>query len=321
MRRLLAISFLAFAIACSRETQTATPQALTRVTFNLNPSLTYAPLMIAKEEGFFAQEGIDARIVSLDSNSALAALLAGDLDVLSTGVRAGVFNMIRRGQPLQVVAAKGRSTSTCEAEAFIAPVAMAKRIAAAGGNLRGERVALIRGGVAEYLTEQLLANRNVTLADVVAIPLPQGTAASSRDKIEAVRYVSEPNLSILLREGAVSIVDTPEAVAPGHQSTFIVYGKRLLRDDPTLGRRVMRAYLHGVRQYNEGKTKRNVEIVSRFTKLPADIVTQSCWATMAPDGRLDPASVQPFLEWATRKRYLDGPVDAAAWWNPRFLND
>jgi NitT/TauT family transport system substrate-binding protein len=315
------------AISCGRAESPSVPRAssapatLTRVKLNVNPTITYAPLMIAKEEGFFVEEGIDAELVSLDSNSAVAALVAGKIDVLSAGVRSGVFNMMLRGIPMQAVADKGHSGPTaCTPEAFVAPAAMAKRIAAKGGSLRGERLALVRGGIAEYLVIRLLARQNLTLADVIAIPMPQGAPVSSRDKIEAVRYVGEPNLSALISEGMTTILATTEEVAPGHQSTFIVYGKRLLHDDPDLGRRFMRAYLRGVRQFNAGKTERNVDIVSRFTKLPPEITRQSCWIAIANDGRIDPKAVQPFLDWALAQQYLDGPVTTALWWNPSFVD-
>lgn len=320
--RVAAVALACAALACSREAAapaSAEPKRLTHVTLNLNPSLTYGPLMIAKDEGFFAAEGIDAELVSLDSNSALAALVAGKLDVLSAGIRSGVFNMILRGKPLQLVADKGHSGgSDCTPEAFVAPAAMAARIARDG--LRGERVAVVRGGVAEYLVARLLETRNVTMADINAVTLPQGAPVSSRDKLEAVRYTSEPNLSALMADGA-KIVATTEEVAPGHQSTAIIYGKRLLHDDPDLGRRFMRAYLRGVRQFNRGKTDRNVAILSRYTKLPPELIRQTCWVSIANHGRIEPHTVQPFLDWALRQKYLDGPIAATAWWNPSFVDE
>ncbi|HEX8254075.1 MAG TPA: ABC transporter substrate-binding protein, partial [Thermoanaerobaculia bacterium] len=284
--RLAALLALACAlVGCAPEPQAPPkPKSLTRVTLNLNPSLTYGPLMIAKDEGFFADEGIDAELVSLDSNSALAALLSGKLDVLSTGVRSGVFNMILRGQPLQIVADKGHSVGgDCTSEAFVAPPEMAARIAERG-TLRGERVAVVRGGVAEYLVARLLAHHKVSAKDVVMVNLPQGTPVTSRSKLDAIRYVGEPHLSSLLHDKAARVINTTEEVAPGHQSTVIVYGKRLLRDDVELGRRVMRAYLRGVRRYNEGKSERNVAIVSRYSKLPVEVVGKSCWVSVANDG-------------------------------------
>jgi NitT/TauT family transport system substrate-binding protein len=322
LKRLLLIALLCVLSGCSPKQETkgtkdAAPK-LTRVTLNVNPTISYAPLMIAKEEGFFAAEGIDAELVSLDSNSALAALVAGKIDVLSTGVRSGVFNMILAGQPIQVVADKGHSSAKCSGEAFVAPMAMAERIAKRG--LRGERVAIVRGGVAEYLTARLLASRKVTTAEVVAIPMPQGSHVSAREHIEAVRYTGEPNLSLLLAGGATKVVATAQELEPGHQISLLVYGKKLLRDDPELGRRFMRAYLRGVRQFNAGTTQRNMDIVGRFTKLPPETTRGACWVAIADDGRIDPAAVQPFLDWALAKQYLDGPIEASRWWNPTFVD-
>jgi len=321
LKRLLLIALAL--VACAKQPEqpatSATKPQLTKVTLNLNPSLTYGPLMIAKAEGFFAAEGIDAEFASLDSNSALAATVAGKLDVLSAGVRSGVFNMIRRGEALQVVADKGHSQKTdCTAEAFVAPPAMAQRIAEKK-SIRGERIALVRGGVAEYLIVRLLEHFDVTANDVVLVNLPQGAPVSSREQLDAIRYTSEPHLSSLVAGNAAKIIATTEEVAPGHQSTIIVYGKRLLRDDPELGRRFMRAYLRGVRRFNEGLTDRNVAIFSRYTKLPPEIIRKTCLTSIANDGRVDPKAVQPFLDWALEKRYLDGPVETSAWWNPSFI--
>ena len=287
---------------------------------NVNPTLTYGSIMIAHDEGFFAAEGIDAELVSLDSNSAVAAAASGDLDVLSAGVRSGVFNMILKGVPMQVVADKGHSRAgACASEAFIAPVETARRIAATG-TLRGERVALTRGGTVEFLAARLLERYKVEPADVVIVQLPHGTAASSRDRIDAVRFASEPNVSSALAEGWAAAIATTEEVAPGHQIAILVFGKRLLQDDPELGRRFMRAYLRGVRRFNEGKTPRNLAILARHTRLPEDLIRRSCWGSIANDGRIDPRAVQPFLDWALERDYLDGEIAVAQWWNPAFVD-
>jgi NitT/TauT family transport system substrate-binding protein len=312
----IAVCFV-LALACARAEK---PIARSTVRLNVNPTITYAPIMIAKAEGYFADEGIDAELVSLDANSAVAAAAAGKIDVLSAGLRSAIFNLMLKGVPLQIVADKGHSDPHgCSAEAFIAPTAMAEQIAAAGGDMRGQRVVLIRGGLAEFLTMRFLAQHGRTQNDVTILQMPQGSAASSRDRIDAVRVTSEPNLSAAVAEGWASVVATSESVAPSHQNSVLLYGKRLLHDDPELGRRFMRAYLRGVRRYNEGKTPRNVAIISRSTKLPPDVIRRACWISFASDGRIDPKNVQPFLDWALAARYLDAPVPVSTWWNPTFL--
>lgn len=324
--RIVIVGFLTLAMAgsgCSKAPEEAAPAApgrMAKVRLNFSPSITYGPLMIAKDEGFFEHEGIDAEFVPLDSASALIALTDNQVDVLSIGVRASFFNLIQRGSPIRVVLGKGHSNPGCTAEAFVAPTEIANRISAAGGSVKGERVAVMRGSVVEFMTEQLLARHSLTFNDVVAVPLQRGASMSSREGAEAVRFVGEPYLSLLLAEGATRVVVTSDEVAPRHQSTVMLFGKRLLQDDPELGRRFMRAYIRALRQWNEGSTDRNVEIVVRYTKLPAAEVRGMCWSMTPNDGRIDPLDVQPFLDWALEKKYLDGPI-TASWWNPVVIDD
>lgn len=320
VKRIAIASLLALLALACRKAEVAVPR--TKIRLNMNETLTYAPIMIAQDEGFFVDEGIDAELVSLDSNSAVAAASVGKLDVLSVGLRAGVFNLILKGVPLRIVADRGYSDAQhCDPEAFIAPLAMVKQIKAAGGDLRGQRVTMIRGGIAEYLTVRLLAQHGRTTSDVTMLQTPQGGSFSSGGQLDAVRLVSEPTLSLALSEGWAGVVATAEDVSPGHQNAILVYGKRLLQDDPELGRRFMRAYLRGVRRFNEGKTERNVAILSTHTKLSPEIIRHACWMAFADDGRIDVKNVQPFLDWALEQHYLDGPIEASRWWNPSYLPD
>jgi NitT/TauT family transport system substrate-binding protein len=322
----LAIIVIAIVAAFSCRQKTAAPSssaaapALETITMNLNPVLTYGPLMLAIDSGYFREEGLNIEIAKLDSNSALAAAASGKLDVLSAGVRSGVFNMIARGVPMRVVADKGHSTAEgCSADAFVAPVAIAQRIKANGGSLKGERLVLVRGGLMEYTTMKLLETRRTRLEDVTIVHLPAGTPATNRDRTEAVRLTTEPNLSGVLEDGWAEVVATAEEVAPGHQNALLIFGKRLRSDRPELGHRFMRAYLRGVRQYNEGKTDRNVASLARHTKLPEELIRKSCWIAFRDDGFLQPEKVQPFLDWAHEQHLLDQPLTTSQWWDPTFV--
>jgi len=59
----------------------------------------------------------------------------------------------------------------------------------------------------------------------------------------------------------------------------------------------MTAYLRGVRQYNQGKTPRNLEIVSRRVQLNPDTARALCWAPIKNDGALDAKSLLDFQKW------------------------
>lgn len=323
MTRIKPLALLLLLAACQREQPAAaTAKVLAKVRLNVNPTLTYAPFMIAKEEKFFEDEGIDAELLRVDGNSSLVALTTGRLDVVSGPIRSGIFNVMLRNAPLRIVADKGQlRPSDCVIEAFTAPEKIANRIQAAGGSVRGEKFALIRGGFTEFMVDKFLAQQKLTRKDIEFIQIPPGDSAVSATKqIEAIRYVQEPNLSNGLSKGMYRVLASAESVAPGQQHGVMIYGKRLLYDDPDLGRRFMRAYLRGVRRYNEGKTKRNIEIIALHTKLPAEIIERSCWLPIANDGHIEMKSMNALLDWSLAQGYLDAPVRLEKWWDPRFID-
>jgi NitT/TauT family transport system substrate-binding protein len=325
--RIAAACALALVLAaCGRE-QTATPanapaaRKLTTVNANYNTNMGYAVFYIGKKEGFFEQEGIDLQLVPIEAQSSLIALTTGKIDVLGTPIRSGLFNVMTRGVDVQIVADRGHLDPVkCQAEAFTAPPDTAARVEKKG--FKGENFALIRGGNMEFQISQLLRQHGLTIADVNLMQLPQGGdyLTSQSKKLDAVRYMQEPNLSGALASGAVKVVARVDAASAGQPLAIVAYGKRLLRDDPELGRRFMRAYLRSVRRMNEGKTDRNVQLVSEGTKLPPEIVRRACWTSLADDGRIEPKSLDAFFAWAKANGHLDADVPAERWWNPSFVD-
>ena len=79
--------------------------------------------------------------------------------------------------------------------------------------------------------------------------------------------------------------------------TPLYYGPAFLDKNPDLGEKFMVAYLRGVRQYNEGKTERNLEILKKYTKLDQDLLKQACWVPIAEDGFVIRQPVQEYMDW------------------------
>lgn len=293
---------------------------LDTVTVNFHPTFAYAPLLIAREEHYFEQEGIDASFVSLDMNSAVFALAAGKLDTLTMPQSSGIFNLMLEGGHVQIVADAGHSApGPCAAEAFAAPPATVERIARTR-TLKGEKFAIVRAGNTEYLIEKFLAQYGLKMSDIEIAQMPRGDYATKNSKqIDAIRYMKEPSLSNATADHTLAIVATSEQVAPGLQLSVVAYGPRLLRN-PDVGRRFMRAYVRGIRRYNEGKTDRNVALLSQFMHYPPEIVRQTCWQRIASDGRVKREGVEPMLDWALARGYLNSKVPVETWWNGTFTD-
>jgi NitT/TauT family transport system substrate-binding protein len=75
-------------------------EAKTRAIIHIpTKSLTSMPLFFGKDKGFFAREGVDADLVLMSPPTAIAALVAGELD-FSTTVGAGI-SATMRGLPIK----------------------------------------------------------------------------------------------------------------------------------------------------------------------------------------------------------------------------
>ncbi len=80
----------------------------------------------------------------------------------------------------------------------------------------------------------------------------------------------------------------------------------------------MVAYLKAVRQYNKGKTDRNVEIVSKHTELDRDLLEEACWPAIHGDGTVNASSVLDFQAWGLEQDLLDRQVSEEQFWDPSF---
>jgi NitT/TauT family transport system substrate-binding protein len=68
------------------------------------------PAYIAIEKGYFAAEGLDAQIVFFDSAMPIAvAVVSGDIDVGTTGLSAGFYNLAGQGA-LRIIGAQGHES-------------------------------------------------------------------------------------------------------------------------------------------------------------------------------------------------------------------
>lgn len=322
--RLGAAALIGFAVLGCARREAAKPAAahkpMARVHVNFTPSLSSAPLAIARDEGFFRAEGIDASLDVIDINSATLMLAEKKIDVFGGPIRPGLFNVMTKGTLVQVVADKGHSGGgACVPEAFVAPEHVAERLSR--NDFTNLRIAAGIGSLGHYLASRFLAQHHADPSTVDFVQTPRGGDFLDRGShaIEAVRYLTEPNLSNALRNPHMKVVATTESIAPGHQLAVLMYGPRLLHDDRDLGRRFMRAYLRGVRQYNQGKTPRNVEIIASYTKLPKALIETVCWQPIDSDGRIRTEVVDDFIRWGREQKFITGEVPTSTWWNPSFL--
>jgi len=303
--------------ACNRAEKPATVRVISL------PYLSNGPFFIAQEEGFFEEQGVTIEFVEMArSSEAIPALEQGEVDVVGGSLSAGLFNAIIRGANIKLVADKGRNGSSgCAASTLMASNSfLVAHPSKNPEDLAGAKIGVNPAGYTGYFTELYLNQGNLSLAD---IDLFKGKAAEYFNAISDgaldIMVASEPWPTRVMQAGYGTPWITANDIIPGASYAMVWYGPTLLEDNPDLGNRFMVAYLQGVAQFNQGKTDRNLEILTKYSDLEIELVRESCWVTINNDGMINTSDVMDFQEWALRNDLIDALVPEENFWDPRFI--
>jgi NitT/TauT family transport system substrate-binding protein len=320
VRSSVRLAFLLILQACTSEAPARrVEQEATRLRVGYQRYLTYAPIFIAQAEGFFAEHGVDVEMVPLqDGNAGTAVIVSGDLDVLAGPGSPGLLNAIAGGSPARLVADKGSiPDSGCSPLALIGRPGI--DLAARSGAGRVRRISPSRATQAfEYFVERALgaAGADTTGVEIMHLPPAILGDALARGRVDVVS-TTEPNVTRLVEAGNRVLVDA-SSVVPGLPYGFIVFGERLTRRERDVGERFMLAYLEGMRQYEEGKTPRNLEIVAAATGDDPALLARACWAPFRL-AEIDSMAFADLQRWAVGRRLMDRTLGMREYWDDEFL--
>ncbi|HET6845199.1 MAG TPA: ABC transporter substrate-binding protein [Anaerolineales bacterium] len=282
-----------------------------------------APIYFALKEGFFKEEGLDVELVTFASaNEIYPALIAGQVDAVAWSLAPAIFNAAAQGIHAKFVADKGfASTSACAADAWLA----SKQALAAGlsdpSTLKGKTVAVTRGSISEYALDLMLARGGLTAEDVQFTQITDNPT-----KVEALRSgtldaapLGEPWITYATSQGAAEVWMRYSDILPNQSVAFVSYGPTVLDKNPEAGVRFMAGYLRGIDQFNKGKTDRNIELISEYTKISADDLKAACWNTFAPNGVADVNGLLAYQQWLLDKGLVEKALPVDQFWTDEFV--
>jgi NitT/TauT family transport system substrate-binding protein len=302
---------------------------LTLVRVGALPFISFAPLFIADEEGYFAEQGIAVEYFRSESGGQqVAPLLRGELDVYGGSLNAGLLNVMgREPGSILLVADKGYlpdDPDACETTGLVArPGLLENGTLSDPDIIRGLRFDANSTTLAftTWALDVTLGTYGLTLEDVQIDDIDSVLLADSllNGAIDA-SYAVEPLITRLADAGAGELWIGANDVMPGTSYGFIGYGRRML-NDPDLGERFMIAYLRGARQYNEGKTERNLDILEAVTGQSRALLEASCFTQIRSDGAINLESIIAFQEWAVSYGFIDRVItDPDALLDTRFID-
>jgi ABC-type nitrate/sulfonate/bicarbonate transport system substrate-binding protein len=108
----LTVVWLGAQPARGAETQLKRPVSGTKIRLAVaSPSLSYLPIYVALQKGFFARRGFDMEVIQMAAGLTAPALLNRAIDY--TTVPSGVATAGARGAPLKVICLPQSSSSIC----------------------------------------------------------------------------------------------------------------------------------------------------------------------------------------------------------------
>jgi len=285
-------------------------------------SLSYAPIFIALEEGFLKEQALSVELVPFNSTSeAISALTQGSLDVMGGTTSLEILNAINQNSTLKIVADKGyESKEHCAHTAIVTRNNLIPQISGVA-DVKGRYVTLNDANYEAYMWATLLKTAGLTLKD---IHITHVGSSAVLDTLMAVGIdfttATEPMLTSLLITGDLQAWHSAIEIIPDFQSAVLLFSPSLLEENREAGVRFMIAYLKGVQQYREGKTGRNLEIITRYTDLSTSVLQEVCWPDMHANGSIDADTLVNYQDWAWSEGLLISKVGEKQFWEPYFID-
>lgn len=239
-----------------------------------------APLFIAMDKGFFAEEGIEIEPQWFDSAHPIAVSTASSkVDVGATGITASLYNMAANGQKLGIVADKGREQKGYSSSALLVTTDNYNAGVKSLKDLKGKRIGITqKGSTFHYMLGRMLETQGMSLNDVEIVPLSKLSAVMAALESKQIDgcILNEPNITKVQKAGYGKLVVQVGDVIP-YQTSAIFYSPDFMKNKDAAVR-FMRAYNKACNYYYEAAVEKKdakkleevVNIVAKYVKAPAE---------------------------------------------------
>lgn len=309
--------FLFFLIVTLSETEAA---ELKTVKVAGAVGLEITPLMVAKEEGLYKEVGLDIQIVDLPSpRDQLPALASGQIDVLMAGNTAGFVNMAVAGFGSRIVCGYSHSSPKWYGS-HINGILVRKDLYDKGEirslkDLKGRRISF-NAMIRTQTFDAALRLVGLRLEDVKIVEIAKfsdSMAALKSGGVDAAFFIQPFGIKAV-KEGFAEYLLDYSALPFKIQFTMLFFSENLIKGDRQKGVDFLAATFKGVREYlraakGKGDRAKVLDIASRFTNMPKDLLETFTWSYVDPNGILLMDSLEMQQDWYLERKYIKEKVD------------
>lgn len=328
---LMTLCLLVLAVGCGgSDAKKDAPKEKTKVSLGMLRLTSSAPLFIAMDKGFFAEEGIDIDAQWFDAAHPIAVSTASSkVDVGATGITASLYNMAANGQKLGIVADKGREQKGYSSSALLVATDEYNAGVKTLKDIKGKRIGITqKGSTFHYMLGRMLESQGMSLNDVEIVPLNKLSAVMAALESKQIDgcILNEPNITKVQKAGYGKLVVQVGDVIP-YQTSAIFYSPEFM-NKKDVAVRFMRAYNKACNYYYEAaiekkdpkKLEEVVNIVAKYVKAPAEDIKAGL-PYIDKDGKLLVSDIDTQIKWYTANKMISGKLEAKDVANTSFLEE
>ncbi len=278
------------------------------------PVTGHGKTFVAKEQGFFAKEGIDAELVEfINSADGINALRAGKIDVGSFGTTAPLVH-IAQGADLRIIG------GIMGEDASIITTAEKAHSIKSISDLRGKKVATVRLATGDAVLRGALFKEGINWkTDLQIFELKNPPAV-----IEAVKSgqvdagVIWGPFDITAEKEGLKVVIRSDQISPGHPCCRIAVTGAQLKKDREVFVKYLKAILQAEKYARTNKTE-TVAAISKYVKLDPAIIEKAYY-----HGHLDQSSdpnvqeVKKFWQTMQKSEFVKSDLDIVSFIDGRI---
>ena len=288
-----------------------------------------APVYIALDKGYFREEGIDVQLVATAAQADLVSQVSlGQLQFGMSGPDPALFNAMERGVEVRLL---GSSVANRETDRTAQLLVRADLVDSgkfkSAADLKGARIA-VPAEQSQFYVERFLTRGGLTGDEVmwVRMALPDQLAAFKSGAIDAGWNV-EPLATSAVNQGLAKSVAITGELFPGANAQALVMSPAFGRENPEAARRVVVAYLRGLRDYyhafvkNDGDRASVVPALVNHTPIKdPNLFNIIGMHSVDANGALNIQTWDPFQDYFLKRGLQNTKLDLSKYVDESYLN-
>ncbi|WP_052343816.1 ABC transporter substrate-binding protein [Bacillus massiliigorillae] len=301
------------------EKKEAKTNEVAKVKIGMLKSLSNSSVYIGNEQGIFKKHGIELEFVPFQAAQPIAvAAQTGDIDVGSTALTAGFFNLLAKNSDIRVIADSGKEWPGHKLTALVVSNGAFEKGVKSVKDLKGKKIGITQTGSSHhFMAGQLLEQEGLSIKDVELVPLGgigNIAAALESNQVDAGLLLSSVATPLIEQKKGQLITWIGDKVKM--QTTSIFYSGKMMKDQD-VAERFLAAYIESVRYYydnvlmakdkNSEEFKKAVAVLSKETGISEELVADNL-PYVDRDAKVWEENVGTWIKWFKDNGLVNGDI-------------